>query len=121
MRPSLTQAQQLCVWTRAGDSRALGGAILGAAPSPLGLWNLPSHLTCLRPSPELSPSRQQAHQLTREASCVQRVPGQHFIVQLSVQANEVWTRHAPPWGLASHNEPSHFTAPQGRQISPPSP
>lgn len=34
MRPSLAQAQQLCAWTRAGDSRALGGAILGVAPRP---------------------------------------------------------------------------------------
>lgn len=92
----------------------------GSGPSPLGLWNLPSPLTCLRPSPELSPSWQQAHRLTREASHAQWVPRQCFIVQPSVRANEVWTRHAPPWGLASHNEPSHFTAPRGRQISPPS-
>lgn len=96
VRPSLARAQQLCAWTHAGDSRAPGSAIPGAAPLPLGLCNLPSHLTCLYPGPELSPSWQQGHRLTREASRVQRVPRQQVIVQLSVQANEVWTRHALP-------------------------
>lgn len=96
VRPSLARAQQLCAWAHAGDSRAPGAAIPGAAPLPLGLCNLPSHLTCLYPGPELSPSWQQGHRVTREASRVQRVPGQQFTVQLSVQANEVWTRHALP-------------------------
>ena len=102
-------------------SRALGGAVPGAASSPLGLWKPPPLRTCLYPGPARGPSRQRAGGVTHEASPAQWFPGRRSTVQTSVQAHVVGTRHTPPWGLSLCTEPSHFTrAPgQGDQLLKP--
>lgn len=75
---------------------------------------------CLLFGPACLPAQHAAPPGSRQAGLHTRLhlpsglPGRRFTVQPSVQAHVVGTRHTPPWGLSSCNEPSHFTRVPGQ-------